>query len=61
MFVLTASLVRLALGLVASSEIMVDLVVPERRRRDWERAVAVGVIGATWVRFLGEVRVELIR
>ncbi|GAA5926445.1 uncharacterized protein JCM15063_000278 [Sporobolomyces koalae] len=40
-FVLGGSLVRTTLGVVAASEVVVDLVVPERRRRDWERTVAV--------------------
>ncbi|GAA5993215.1 hypothetical protein JCM10908_004511 [Rhodotorula pacifica] len=49
LFVLGGSLVRTILGIVASAEVAVDLLVPERRRRDWEREVAVGVVGAVWV------------
>lgn len=49
LFVLAGAVVRTTLGLVASAEILVDVLVPERRRRDWERAVAVGVLGAVWV------------
>ncbi|BGP43450.1 hypothetical protein JCM10449v2_007485 [Rhodotorula kratochvilovae] len=48
-YVLAGSVVRTALGVVAAAEIVVDLVVPERRRRDWERGIAVGVICATWL------------
>ncbi|GAA6052614.1 hypothetical protein JCM3770_006403 [Rhodotorula araucariae] len=48
-FVLGGSIVRTALDVVAASEVVVDLVVPERRRRDWERGIAVGVICATWL------------
>ncbi|TNY17279.1 hypothetical protein DMC30DRAFT_452611 [Rhodotorula diobovata] len=48
-FVLGASIVRTALGVVATAEIVVDVVVPERRRRDWERGVAVGLVCATWL------------
>lgn len=48
-FVLGGSLVRTTLGVVAASEVVVDLLVPERRRRDWERTVAVGVISLIWV------------
>jgi hypothetical protein len=48
-FVLGGSLVRTTLGVVAASEVVIDLLVPERRRRDWERTVAVGVISLIWV------------
>ncbi|GAA5872022.1 hypothetical protein JCM16303_000947 [Sporobolomyces ruberrimus] len=48
-FVLGGSIVRTTLGVVAASEVVVDLVVPERRRRDWERTVAVGVISLVWL------------
>ncbi|GAA5929835.1 hypothetical protein JCM3775_006567 [Rhodotorula graminis] len=48
-FVLGGSIVRTALGVVATAEIVVDVVVPERRRRDWERGVAVGVVCLTWL------------
>jgi len=51
-FVLGGSIVRTTLGVVAASEVVVDLVVPERRRRDWERTVAVGVISLIWVSFI---------
>lgn len=48
-FVLGGSIVRTALGVVAAAEVVVDLLVPERRRRDWEREIAVGVISLVWV------------
>ncbi|GAA5901479.1 uncharacterized protein JCM6883_000224 [Sporobolomyces salmoneus] len=48
-FVLGGSIVRTTLGVVAASEVVVDLVVPERRRRDWERTVAVGLISLIWL------------
>ena len=50
-FVLGGSIVRTTLGVVAGAEVVVDLVVPERRRRDWERTVAVGVISLIWVSY----------
>lgn len=40
---------RTTLGVVAAAEVAVDLVVPERRRRDWERTVAVALISLVWV------------
>ncbi|GAA5958773.1 hypothetical protein JCM21900_004757 [Sporobolomyces salmonicolor] len=49
-FILGGSIVRTTLGVVAGAEVTVDLLVPEQRRRDWERTVAVGVISAIWVR-----------
>ncbi|GAA5998936.1 uncharacterized protein JCM10292_005808 [Rhodotorula paludigena] len=48
-FMLGGSIVRTALGVVAAAEVVVDLLVPERRRRDWEREIAVGVISFVWV------------
>ncbi|GAA6059569.1 hypothetical protein JCM10212_000625 [Sporobolomyces blumeae] len=48
-FVLGGSIVRTTLGVVAAAEVVVDLVVPERRRRDWERTVAVAVISLIWL------------
>ncbi|GAA5903459.1 hypothetical protein JCM8208_001925 [Rhodotorula glutinis] len=48
-FVLGGSIVRTALGVVATAEIVVDVVVPEHRRRDWERGIAVGVVCLTWL------------
>ncbi|GAA5903064.1 hypothetical protein JCM5296_001727 [Sporobolomyces johnsonii] len=48
-FILGGSIVRTTLGVVAGAEVTVDLLVPERRRRDWERTVAVGVISAIWL------------
>ncbi|GAA5958298.1 hypothetical protein JCM3765_004783 [Sporobolomyces pararoseus] len=48
-FVLGGSIVRTTLGVVAASEVVVDLLVPERRRRDWERTVAVGAISLVWL------------
>ncbi|GJN94308.1 hypothetical protein Rhopal_007382-T1 [Rhodotorula paludigena] len=48
-FVLGGSIVRTALGVVAAAEVVVDLLVPERRRRDWEREIAVGVISLVWL------------
>ncbi|GAA5864151.1 hypothetical protein JCM8547_005154 [Rhodosporidiobolus lusitaniae] len=48
LFVLLGSIVRTALDVVAAAEVAVDLLVTERRRRDWEREVAVGVVCAVW-------------
>ncbi|GAA6020485.1 hypothetical protein JCM11491_001369 [Sporobolomyces phaffii] len=48
-FVLGGSIIRTTLGVVAASEVVVDLLIPERRRRDWERTVAVGVISLLWL------------
>ncbi|GAA6021390.1 hypothetical protein JCM10207_002034 [Rhodosporidiobolus poonsookiae] len=48
LFVLAGSVVRTALGVVAAAEVAVDLLVPEQRRRDWERETAVVGICAVW-------------
>ncbi|GAA6041786.1 hypothetical protein JCM8097_007160 [Rhodosporidiobolus ruineniae] len=49
LFVVLASLVRTTLDVVAAAEVAVDLVVPEHRRRDWEREVVVVGVCAVWL------------
>ncbi|KWU42936.1 hypothetical protein RHOSPDRAFT_35550 [Rhodotorula sp. JG-1b] len=58
LFVLAGSLLRTTMGLVASAEIAVELVrrrvVGPHKGEDgtaWDRAVAVGIIGAVWTLF----------
>ena len=58
LFVLGGSLLRTTMGLIASAEIAVDLVrrrvVGPHKGQDgtaWDRAVAVGIIGAVWLLF----------
>ncbi|BGP20062.1 hypothetical protein JCM10213v2_008197 [Rhodosporidiobolus nylandii] len=48
-YVLLGSVVRTTLGVVAAAEVAVDLLVPERRRRDWERVLAVLGVCGVWL------------
>ncbi|GAA5919866.1 hypothetical protein JCM6882_006829, partial [Rhodosporidiobolus microsporus] len=59
LFVLGGSVVRAALDVVAAAEVAVDLLVPEHRRRDWEREVGVGVVCAVWESETDRVELDL--
>lgn len=51
LLVFFGSLSRGILGVVAASEVVVDLLVPAGGRRWWERVIGVGVIALVWARF----------
>ncbi|GAA5993953.1 hypothetical protein JCM11641_007596 [Rhodosporidiobolus odoratus] len=47
-YVLLGSVLRTTLGVVAAAEVAVDLIVPDRKRRDWERLLAVLSVCGAW-------------
>ncbi|ORY59013.1 hypothetical protein BCR35DRAFT_309333 [Leucosporidium creatinivorum] len=65
LLVFLGSIARGVLGVVAASEVVIDLFVPAGGRRWWERVIVVGVIALVWVLlplvFLPLIRAQLRR